>query len=184
MGTLWEAYKLHEVIIYLFILIIVIISVYTDKKYYKVLNKVVYPSMLIGAITSFVLNGFIGFSSSIKSVLLVVLLLFILYIPKFLGAGDIKLFAVIASFIGFKETIFVMLYSFLAGGVIALFLLLLRKNSIARFKKLFLYIKLTFRLGELTQYDNDKKDETGIFRFTYAIFVGYVLYLFELFAVV
>lgn len=174
---------MHEVIIYSFIVTIIIISIYTDKKYYKVLNKVVFPAMLIGASTLFALEGISGFTSSVKSIFLTMMVLFIFYIPKFLGAGDIKLIAVIASFIGFGQAIFVMLYSFLAGGVIALFLLLIRKNGIARFKKLLGYMKLTFYLGKLTKYDEGKNDEKGIFRFTYAIFVGYSLYLLEVFGV-
>ena len=52
-----------------------------------------------------------------------VVILFVLFHKKALGAGDIKLLATAGTFVG-TDVIRVIVYSFLAGGVISLFFLL------------------------------------------------------------
>lgn len=60
--------------------------------------------------------------------LLPVGLLFILYLFRVLGAGDLKLFSMISIFIGRKACFCVICYAFLAGAAAGLFCILKRQK--------------------------------------------------------
>lgn len=171
-------------IIHIIVFIIIIISIYTDTRYYKVLNKIIYPSMFLGIVVSVFNQGWNGVKSSVLGILLITLGLFIFYALNFLGAGDIKLLAAVGAFLGYKETIYISLYSFLGGGIIALILLIVRKNGKKRFEKLFNYLKLSFFLAKVLEYETDKNDKNSIFRFTYGVLIGYLIYLVEVYGVI
>lgn len=169
----------YHFMIHAIVFSVIIFSVYTDIKYYKILNKVVYPTMGLGILVSFIYNGLLGVKTSMLGIFLISMSMFIFYALKFLGAGDIKLLASIGSFLGAKETFYMTLYSFLGGGIVAVCLLFVRKNGKERMKKLVSYLKLTFLLRKILEYDFDKNDKKSLFRFTYAILIGYLIYLIE-----
>jgi prepilin peptidase CpaA len=173
--------ELSRFIAYIFLALIILISVYTDILYYKVLNKIVYPGILLGILISTLFYGWRGMGFSLVGIFLTIGILFFFYALGFLGAGDVKLFAVVGAFLGFQETFWILLYSFLAGGGIGLILLLIRKNGKERFKKLWIYLKISFYGMKLSQYEGGKRDEKGIFRFTYGIAVGFGIYLLKVY---
>ena len=88
----------------------------TDIKGFKIKNKVVLPTIIIGLIYGLISNSFLD---SIYG-LLIPLVLFPLYALKMLGAGDVKALCAIGSVLGFKLSVMTMLLTFVSGGVIAL----------------------------------------------------------------
>jgi prepilin peptidase CpaA len=81
--------------------------------------------MISGFVWGAVQDGFrAGLLKSLPGVVIPIVILYFLFIIKALGAGDIKLFAVVGSYIG-KPVITIIFYSFLAGGVISLIYLLM-----------------------------------------------------------
>jgi prepilin peptidase CpaA len=163
----------------MFVGILICISVYTDYKYYKVLNKIVYTSMLFGVILSAIFYGYHEALFSVFRIFIVILILFPLYILKFLGAGDIKLLSAIGTFLNFIQTGKIIIYSIIAGGIIGVILLLTRRNSIQQFTKLITYLKTCFYTFSIKPYNIDKQNNNGIFRFSYAIFAGFSFFLFN-----
>lgn len=153
--------------------ILLILALISDIKTYKIKNIIVYPFIIIGIITNFYLNGLDGVFFSLKGMFAPILLLIIFFILRMLGAGDIKFFSAIGSIMGVQFVIFTILYSFLSGGVIALLLMIVRKNGIKRFIYLFKYLKSCFITLSILPYTDfsDKSDE-GKFRFAIAIVCG------------
>ena len=106
----------------LFIIILVI-----DIEHHLILNRVVYPSIVLaflvliltpnGGIISAVIGGVTGAG---------ILLLLVLLSPGGMGMGDVKLAALIGLLVGFPQVFIALLICFVSGGAVAGGLLLTR----------------------------------------------------------
>lgn len=153
--------------------ILLILSVVSDIKTHKIKNTITIPFAVLGVVTNTLQNGLPGLNASLLGMFAPVMLLFILYALKMLGAGDIKLLAATGAIIGIRYSISCIAYSFLFGGLIALILVLVRKNSYERFKHLITYMKCCFLSHRLLQYEYCTiKPCNSTFHFTYAIIPG------------
>jgi len=149
----------------------------SDIKGYKIRNKLTFSFMLAGLLTNLILGGVKEGSQALLGIIAPFVLLILLYVMRFMGAGDIKLFCALGAILGFKAVLQVMVYSFIAGGVIAVVILLIRKNAKERLLYLFNYFKhcvLTFSLQPYTDFDNK---DGGKFRFAYAVASGGIIYI-------
>lgn len=121
------------------ILLILVVSIclYTDLKERKIYNAVLLPALLIG-VTLNVIN--MGFNGMVFSLIGFGLGLGLLIIPFFLGGiggGDVKLLAVIGAIKGWYFLIYTALGMGIAGGIIAIFILLFRKRLFRMVKEFF-----------------------------------------------
>ena len=114
-----------ERIIYLIPLIATVsAAVVQDLRDWRIPNRLIAIGLMQGMIISAWMHGFgQGLLVSVSGSVIPVLILYVLFLMRALGAGDIKLFAVAGTFVG-TDVVRVMIYSFLAGGVISLFFLL------------------------------------------------------------
>lgn len=142
----------------------------TDIKGFRIKNKVVLPTIIIGLIYGIICNNFLD---SIYG-MLIPLALFPLYALKMLGAGDVKALCALGSVLGFNLSVMTMLLTFVSGGAIALGFMLFNKNFIKRFKNLFNYLKMMFFMKKIEQY-NYGGGEKSYFRFSFAITAGTIL---------
>ncbi len=100
------------------------VAVMTDFREWRISNHLIAVGLIQGFAVSAVMRGFpMGLFCSVKGCVFPVVILYVLFLIKALGAGDIKLLAVAGSFVG-TDIYRVMIYSFLAGGVISIFYLL------------------------------------------------------------
>ncbi len=142
----------------------------TDIKGFKIKNKVVLPTIIIGLIYGLICNSFLD---SIYG-MLIPLVLFPLYALKMLGAGDVKALCAIGTVLGFKLSVMTMLLTFVSSGVIALGFMLSNKNFVERFRNLFNYLKMSFLTKKVNKY-NYGGGEKSYFRFSFAITAGTIL---------
>lgn len=142
----------------------------TDIKGFKIKNKVVLPTIIIGLIYGIICNNFLD---SIYG-MLIPLALFPLYALKMLGAGDVKALCAIGSVLGFKLSVMTMLLTFISGGIIALGFMLFNKNFVERFQNLFNYLRMTFFMRKIDKY-NYGGSKNSYFRFSFAITAGTIL---------
>lgn len=142
----------------------------TDIKGFKIKNKVVLPTIIIGLIYGLICSSFLDNVYG----MLIPLVLFPLYALKMLGAGDIKALCAIGAVLGFKLSVMTMLLTFVSGGVIALGFMLFNKNFAERFKNLFNYLKMSFFMKKIEKY-NYGGSEKSYFRFSFAITAGTIL---------
>lgn len=100
-------------------------TVYTDLRRGKIENKVVLPAMLIGLIIDYVAGGWNAVFAGVKMGLLITALLYILFIVGGLGAGDIKLLAVIGVLFP-DEIISVTVLAFILAGIWSVGMIIIR----------------------------------------------------------
>lgn len=110
-------------------------AVYTDVKKGIIENRLVVFGLLAGVGFRFFEGGLPEVLFSLRTAGLIVLSLFFLFVLKGLGAGDIKLFCMIAVFLR-EKIILVVILSFFAGAVIAI-----TKMAVRFLKKEKIYIR-------------------------------------------
>ncbi len=78
--------------------------------------------------------------------------LFVLFLCKMIGTGDIKVFMVLGYAMGFEWIIQCMICSFLVGACTSLFILFYRCNVYQRLAYFFTYLKTVFQTGTFPPY--------------------------------
>jgi prepilin peptidase CpaA len=120
---------------------VLVICFFTDFKYQKIYNKVIYPAIIAAIIVNVSMNGLEGLKTSLIGFVVGMCILLIPYLMGGIGAGDVKLLAFIGAL---KGSIFVLntaLYMALIGGVIALIIIIYSKESKRFFKNFFSWLK-------------------------------------------
>jgi prepilin peptidase CpaA len=118
------------------LIIVLVICLLTDLKSRMIYNKVIFPTLLL----AFVLHAFTPIGSGIVFSLLGFItglgLLLIPYLLGGMGAGDVKLLALIGAMKGATFVFITGIYMALIGGVIALGIIFLRKGALIRIKSI------------------------------------------------
>lgn len=134
--------------------------------------------MSAGLITNFFTSGFEGVRNSLLGIVIPIVLLIVLYAIRMLGAGDIKLFSALGAIFGVIYIIDIMAYSFIAGGIIAVVLIIVRKNAKERVYHLYNYLKSVFITLSFRPYTEfEDREDKGKFRFAYAVFAGTFVFI-------
>lgn len=167
--------------IYVFKAVLVIVLVTTavigDYRRYKISNRCIIAFTAIGIAVNIAFYGFQGLLSSICGIMLPFFLLLFLFAARMLGAGDIKLFCAIGSIMGWRYVLYCMAFSFIAGGVIALSIMLKGKNVVNRIKYFISYLKCCLLSASIMPYsDFSMKKDGSKMRFSYAVSIGTVVY--------
>lgn len=109
--------------------ILLLIASWQDIRHFRIPNAVVFPGTIVGVLLHFLLPqemGGLGILSSLAGLGVGLAVLLPLYLLRAMGAGDIKLMAMIGAFVGPTSMLNVTLYILLAGGVLAIGVVLLR----------------------------------------------------------
>lgn len=114
----------------IFIGFLVIIFVY-DLKYYLILDQITFPAMAVAII----FNLFLGFSwLNLLIGLIIGLTFFALQLAvsdgRWLGAGDLRLGALMGLMLGGSGTVVALFFSYIIGAVIAVFLIIWGKKEL------------------------------------------------------
>jgi prepilin peptidase CpaA len=159
-----------------FLLALLAASLASDIRTKKIKNIIVLPAIIFGLVINAILSGRHGLLDSSLGIFLPVVLLFWLYALKMLGAGDIKLFCASGAIMGLDFVIRSMVFSFLAGGIIALAIMIARRNVKERVRHLASYIKHSFLTMSLKPYnDSINASPSSGFRFSYAVAAGTII---------
>ncbi|MCF8010969.1 MAG: prepilin peptidase [Clostridiales bacterium] len=121
-------------IINILLLIVIIISLYTDLRSNKIYNKVVMPGVVLALGYHLLNSGLSGLLWSTQGMLLGMGLLIIPFVLGGMGAGDVKLLGFVGACGGPGFVWVAFLATALAGGVLALFVLFKNKQLISRLK--------------------------------------------------
>jgi prepilin peptidase CpaA len=140
--------------IYILYAILIIASV-QDWRKMLIPNALTVSGTIIGIGVATYENGFEGFKTSFISMLIILAALFVIWAitsvlgAKIMGAGDVKLYAMIGSFIGWNETVDVIYYSIILGGLL-MFLIVKPKRVLELFKDVFYFFHylVPLRSGE------------------------------------
>ncbi len=139
----------------------------------KVSNKLI----LIGLLLSFVFTVVVNKHSIIYyflGVFLPIVLLLIIFVIGGIGAGDVKLFAVIGGFIGYQGVFQCIIVSFIFGAIIAIFKLLLERNLIKILRNISLYL---FGIFQSKQIQTLEREKSNTIHFTLPILFSVLCYI-------
>lgn len=156
------------------LIIILVICVATDLKSRKIYNVVTFPGILAGLVLQSMINGFPGFEDAALGFAVGMGVLLIPYLLGGMGAGDVKLLALVGAFKGMTFVLLTSVYMALIGGVIALALLLLRKGVTERLKRVVfsvVFIRYGMKISPVMSTDTS----TASYPYGVAIACGSVL---------
>lgn len=158
------------------LIIILIICIITDIKERKIYNKVIFPSLLLAFLSHFFLGGWQSLYTSFIGFLFGFGLLLIPYFLGGIGAGDVKLLALIGALKGPSFVFYTSLYMAIAGGIIALIILILQRRLHTTLKS-FLYYLQSLRYGIKPPYFINNNDFSNTYPYGIAIAIGSIISL-------
>lgn len=144
----------------------------------KVSNRLIAAGLMIGSFFQIRNYQICGMYYFLRNVSIPVILLYLLFQMRVLGAGDIKLFSMIGSFLTMQELLKCMAYSFLAAGAGAVLFLAADKRRRQRIRQGILYLFYTIRTGKITQYEPVFKEEQFSFAFSVPVLFGTICTLY------
>jgi prepilin peptidase CpaA len=128
--------------------VLLIICVVTDLRERKIYNKILLPVIIIAIFYHLFTSGISGLVASILGCLVGLFILLIPYLMGGMGAGDVKLLAVIGAIKGTSFVLMTSLNMAIVGAVIGLCILLFRKGFIARIKNVLYLLMFKGQFGE------------------------------------
>lgn len=144
--------------IYVILYVILGIAMWYDLQYYKVPNYLIVIGLMTGFIYQFQVAGIQGIGKYILGVSFPIILLFLLFLLKAIGAGDIKLFSVIGGFWGIAFVFKIIMVALFIGAGISIFHMIRHQNLISRLQYLAQYYSELKTEREWKPYYEAKRD--------------------------
>lgn len=165
---------MYWIIKFLLTVCMLIICVITDIKCKKIKNSVCALSIILGIVLNLFEFGIKGILYSILGITIPIVILYMLFLIKSLGAGDIKLFATIGSIWGANIVFYSMIFSFLIGGFIGLLISVIKKILLSGLNAFLKYIKICFITRSFPSYISSNNSKST-FCFSPAIMLGTII---------
>ena len=127
------------------LVLVLIICLITDIKEQMIYNKVIFPTLITVMPLHLIFNGVSGLKFSVLGLLVGFSLLLIPYFLGGIGAGDVKLLALIGAIKGSFFVLNTALYMAVIGGIIALIIILVHKETVKCFKGMIIWIASFFQ---------------------------------------
>ena len=134
-------------------------AVFMDFKYDRIYNGWIILGILLGLSLRILINGWHDIGSAIAAMLLAFCILYPIYKIGALGAGDVKLFIMVGSFLSVNRLLYVMVVSFIIGAVFSLGKMISEANFMERMKYLSSYLADVFCSGQWKLYGENLKDD-------------------------
>lgn len=154
---------------------LLLIAVSTDIRTGRISNRLVCFGLGTGLIFQIWESGSRGMFVFLIQVIFPVIILFLLFLMRALGAGDIKLFSVIGGIWNFKVLAYCMFFAFLTGAVFSFFKLVYQKNLFLSLKHFFQYVQVSLQEGKIMEYERRCDGKQNIICFSIAIFIGFCI---------
>lgn len=152
------------------------IAVVTDWREHKIYNKLLVPSFITALLLHTFQGGGAGLTRSLLGAAIGFALLLLPYFMGGMGAGDVKLLAVIGAFGGVFFVFTSFIYAAVIGGIISAFLLARRGVLRSTMMHILLFLPIFQKPQSHSEAMNDKSQEK--FPYGIAIAVGTLIALF------
>jgi prepilin peptidase CpaA len=161
---------------YILIILLLTISLYTDTKAYKIKNNVIVLFLLTGLIINYVYLGVNGIQIWFIGFIVPFIVLFILFVVRMIGAGDIKLISAIGGILGIEFLINASIYIITVAAIIAIIKMIRHKQFRSRLVYFYNYVLdiiVTKKVGSYCELKSE--DKRYILRLSYAISGGTII---------
>lgn len=162
---------------YYLLMLLLVVSLISDIMTHKVNNRTILSFVICGLILNVYQTGLTGIFESLFAGVIPIIILGVFFIMNMLGAGEMKLFSAIGTIMGVNFIIKTLICSALAGGLIALIVLVLRCNVRERLGYLYNYLKHCFMTRSLSPYSSYCDHDDFKFPYVYAIATGTMITL-------
>ena len=102
------------------------VAAWTDTRTRRIPNWLTGPSLLLALLLHGMLDGWRGLLSSLAACLTAGILFLVFHLAGGMGAGDVKGIAAVAALAGLPNTTILLVYTSLAGGVMAIALAMMK----------------------------------------------------------
>lgn len=151
-------------------------AVISDLKSYKVSNVIILVGLITGCTIRIFEEGKNGICLWGIGVVFPVALLWIFFIVKTIGAGDIKLFSVVGGFFGVSYVFKVIILSLIIGGVMSVFQFVRYKNLAVRLQYFSAYISNQLHNKKIESYYRAERDgRSCVIHFSIAIGISVII---------
>ena len=150
-----------------------LIAVILDFTTGKVSNKLILYGFLLGFFFTVVVDKHNIFYY-LRGTFVPIFVLLVIFVIGGIGAGDVKLFAVIGGFIGYQGVFKCIIASFIFGAIIAVFKILIQRNLFQIFHNIGLFL---FRIFQFKQIQTIERDKSNTIHFTLPILLGVLYYI-------
>ncbi|MDR0269839.1 prepilin peptidase [Paenibacillus sp.] len=154
--------------------LIVIAAFITDIRTMKIPNWLTLTAMLVGVLVHTVTDGLQGLAFSAKGLAAGFALVLLMHMIGAVGAGDVKLFGGIGAWLGALLTVQCLVYSVLCAGAIGIVILLWRRETMKRMRKVAGNLAGFFILKSFRAL-LDGKEQQLRFPFMLAVVPGYMI---------
>jgi prepilin peptidase CpaA len=120
--------------------VVAAVACWFDVRTQRIPNWLTFPAAVVGLLAATMAHGGAGTVSSAGGWAVGLLLFFPLFALKGLGAGDVKLLAALGAWVGTSVVVMVALYTSLAGGVLAVVLIVKHKYGGQAIRNLWLLL--------------------------------------------
>lgn len=145
----------------------------TDVRSMKIPNLLTVSATMMGLIYHGTTSGLEGIMFAVKGITVGFIVVLIMYLVGAVGAGDVKLFGGIGAWCGLWFTLQAIIYSVLFAGLIGVFILLWRQETVKRMRKMVTNIAGVFIFRSLAPWANGKADYLR-FPFMIAVLPGMI----------
>lgn len=131
------------------LLTVLVLAVVEDFREMKISNRLIASGLILGLALRIMGEGGAGIVHFLVNISIPVILLFLLFQMRALGAGDIKLFSVVGGFLTMRQLLYVMLAAFFVAAVIGLGKLLYQKRiaGIFRHQRTLIHFSTSILIG-------------------------------------
>ncbi len=120
--------------------VVLLLAVLIDLRTRRIPNVLIAAGFGLGLVCAVAQQGIAGLPNALGGAALAILLLLPMFAMRAIGAGDVKLLAVVGSFSGPFGFLLVLLYTFLAGGVLAIGAMMMSGRATAVFDNFRLFV--------------------------------------------
>ena len=154
----------------------IIIAMMLDLRSNRISNRYLLVIWGMGIGLKVVQDGIRGLLLGVILTLIPIVLLYFLYQMKALGAGDVKLFGAVGVYLSIEPIIQWIAFSFLCGGVIALWVLIRKQIFRERLMYLNQYVRdQIFLFPNHRIYQNASIGQENVIHFTVPMMLGYCI---------
>jgi len=115
-------------------LLVAVVGAALDLQQRRIPNWLTYPGIVLGFVLRGTLLGWRGLATALAGCLLAGGVMFLFFMVRAMGAGDVKIMAAIGAFVGPQHTGNVLLATAIFGGILAIAYALYRRRMISTLK--------------------------------------------------
>lgn len=165
----------HRIIKSTVLIILLVFATVSDFKTYRIPNKLILSGLVISFYFQFLEGSFLSVLYGFSIWLLICIVFLPIYYIRAIGAGDIKLFAMISCFVGMKQGIQVIIVAFIIGGVFSIVKLFYYHIFRSQLQSLAEYITQTYYLKKIVPYSSISSKKKNVIHFSFPILLSTIL---------